>query len=72
MIGHIGEQRKLERDIRYAQRKAAMLDATGDTEGFDAEALKIKNAQAKYNAFCKQTGAPKGLIGREYTSIIII
>lgn len=55
------EQRKLERDIRYAQRKAAMLDATGDTEGFDAEALKIKNAQAKYNAFCKQTGRAKRL-----------
>ena len=61
MIGHIGEQRKLERDIRYAQRKAAMLDAAGDTEGFDAEALKIKNAQAKYNAFCKQTGRAKRL-----------
>lgn len=55
------EQRKLERDIRYAQRKAAMLDAAGDTEGFDAEALKIKNAQAKYNAFCKQTGRAKRL-----------
>ena len=55
------EQRKLEREIRYAKQKAAMLNAAGDTEGFEAEALKIKNAQAKYNAFCKETGRTKRL-----------
>ena len=55
------EQRKLEREIRYAKQKAAMLDAAGDKEGFEQEALKIKNAQSKYNAFCKETGRTKRL-----------
>ena len=55
------EQRRLEREVRYAKQKAAMMNAAGDTEGFEAEALKIKNAQAKYNAFCKQTGRTKRL-----------
>nr|DAU75731.1 MAG TPA: minor capsid protein [Caudoviricetes sp.] len=55
------EQRRLERDIRYAKQKAAMLEAAGDKEGFEAEALKIKNAQAKYSAFCKETGRTKRL-----------
>lgn len=55
------EQRRLEREVRYAKQKAAMMNAAGDTEGFEAEVLKIKNAQAKYNAFCKQTGRIKRL-----------
>lgn len=55
------EQRKLEREIRYAKQKAAMLEAAGDTEGFEKEALKIKEKQAKYNAFCKKTGRTKRL-----------
>lgn len=55
------EQRRLEREIRYAKQKAAMLDAAGDKEGFAKEAEKIKNAQAKYNAFCKKTGRTKRL-----------
>ena len=38
-----------------------MLDKAGDKEGFEQEALKIKNAQAKYNAFCKETGRTKRL-----------
>ena len=38
-----------------------MLNAAGDKEGFEAEALKIKNAQAEYNAFCKKTGRTKRL-----------
>lgn len=53
------EQRRLEREIRYAKQKAVMLDKAGDKEGFEAETLKIKNAQAKYNAFCKETGRSK-------------
>lgn len=53
------EQRRLEREIRYAKQKAVMLYKAGDKEGFEAEALKIKNAQAKYNAFCKETGRSK-------------
>lgn len=55
------EQRRLEREIRYAKQKAAMMEAAGDTEGFEQEALKVKNAQAKYNAFCKKTGRTKRL-----------
>lgn len=55
------EQRRLEREIRYAKQKAVMLERAGDKEGFEAEALKIKNAQAKYNAFCKETGRTKRL-----------
>ena len=52
-------QRSLEREIRYAKQKAAMLEAAGDKEGFEKEAEKIKSAQAKYNAFCKETGRAK-------------
>ena len=55
------EQRRLEREIRYAKQKAVMLAKAGDKEGFEQEALKIKNAQAKYNAFCKETGRTKRL-----------
>lgn len=55
------EQRRLEREIRYAKQKAAMLEAAGDTEGFKKEALKIKQKQADYNAFCKQTGRTRRL-----------
>ena len=38
-----------------------MMEAAGDKEGFEHEALKIKNVQAKYNAFCKETGRTKRL-----------
>lgn len=55
------EQRSLEREIRYAKQKATMLEAAGDTEGFEKEALKIKDKQAKYNAFCKATGRTRRL-----------
>lgn len=55
------QQRKLERDIRYAKQKAAMLEAAGDKEGFEQESLKVKNARAKYNTFCKETGRKKRL-----------
>ena len=55
------EQRRLEREVRYAKQKAAMLEAAGDKEGFEQESLKIKQKQAAYNAFCKQTGRTKRL-----------
>lgn len=55
------EQRRLEREVRYAKQKAAMMEAAGDKEGFEQEALKVKNARAKYNAFCKETGRTKRL-----------
>lgn len=55
------EQRRLEREIRYAKQKSVMLEKAGDKEGFEKEALKIKDAQKKYNAFCKETGRTKRL-----------
>lgn len=55
------EQRRLEREIRYSKQKAAMMEAAGDKEGFEQEALKIKEKQSAYNAFCKRTGRTKRL-----------
>ena len=55
------EQRRLEREVRSAKQKAAMLDAAGDKEGFAKEAAKVKQKQADYNAFCKKTGRTKRL-----------
>lgn len=55
------EQRRLEREIRYSRQKAAMMEAAGDKEGFEKEAVKIREKQADYNAFCKKTGRTKRL-----------
>lgn len=53
------KQRALERNIRYAKQRAAMLEAAGDTEGFAALSVKIKEEQRKYNAFCNAAGRTK-------------
>lgn len=55
------EQRRLERDIRRAKQKAAMLDAAGDKEGFEQAALGVKTKQQRYNAFCAEIGRTKRL-----------
>jgi len=55
------EQRRLEREISYSKQKAAMMEAAGDKEGFEKEAVKIREKQADYNAFCKKTGRTKRL-----------
>lgn len=55
------EQRALERDVREAKRKAAAYDAAGLDEAFTEQALKVKQKQAAYNQFCKQTGRAKRL-----------
>lgn len=55
------EQRRLEREIRYSKQKAAMMEAAGDKEGFEKEAVKIREKQADYNTFCKKTGRTKRL-----------
>ena len=55
------EQRRLEREIRYSKQKAAMMEAAGDKEGFEKEAVKIREKRADYNAFCKKTGRTKRL-----------
>lgn len=53
------EQRRLEREVRYAKRKAVLLDKAGDKEGFEAAAAKIKQRQDAYNSFCGETGRTK-------------
>lgn len=45
------KQRKMERDVRYAKREAAMLDAAGDQEGFEKAALEVKKRQSVLNSF---------------------
>lgn len=50
------EQRRLEREVRYAKRDAAMADATGDKEAFDAAALRVKQKQSDLSAFLKENG----------------
>lgn len=45
------EQRRLERNVRYAKREAAMYDAAGDREAFEQAALKVKDANARLKSF---------------------
>lgn len=45
------EQRRLERNVRYAKREAAMYDAAGDKVAFEQAALKVKDANARLNNF---------------------
>ena len=55
------QQRALERDIREAKRKAAAYDAAGLEEAFAEQAFRVKQKQAAYNAFCKETGRARRL-----------
>ena len=55
------KQRYLEREVRAAKREAAMYNAAGDTEAFEKAAVKVKQKQADYNTFCKETGRTKRL-----------
>lgn len=48
------KQRRMEREVRYAKREAAMLDAVGDKEGFEKAALRVKEKQAKMKAFVNE------------------
>lgn len=50
------EQRAIERDIRKWKTEALSYQAAGDTEGFEKAALKVKEKQADYRSFCKDTG----------------
>lgn len=50
------KQRRMERQVRYAKREAAMLEATGDKEGFEKAALRVKQRQAKLKAFVNEHG----------------
>ena len=50
------QQRHLEREVRQAKTEALAYDAAGDKEGFVLASQKVKQTQADYAAFCKQTG----------------
>jgi hypothetical protein len=50
------EQRAIERDIRKWKTEALSYQAAGDQEGFEKAALKVKEKQADYRSFCKDTG----------------
>lgn len=50
------QQRYLEREVRNAKTEALAYDAAGDKEGFALASQKVKQTQADYAAFCKQTG----------------
>ncbi|MGN0747668.1 MAG: phage minor capsid protein, partial [Aristaeellaceae bacterium] len=51
-------QRQLERQVRYAKREAAMLDAAGDKEGFDQAALRVKQRQQALRDFAEANNLP--------------
>lgn len=48
------QQRKLEREVRYAKRDAAMYDTAGDREAFEKAALKVKQKNAQLKAFVRE------------------
>lgn len=50
------QQRYLEREVRHAKTEALAYDAAGDKDGFVLASQKVKQTQADYAAFCKQTG----------------
>jgi len=50
------QPRYLEREVRHAKTEALAYDAAGDKEGFVLASQKVKQTQADYAAFCKQTG----------------
>lgn len=51
-------QRQLERQVRYAKREAAMLDAAGDKDGFDQAALRVKQRQQALRDFTQANNLP--------------
>ncbi|REK58983.1 MAG: hypothetical protein C6P36_02785 [Geobacillus sp.] len=50
------KQRYLERQIRYAKRELAMMEAMDDKEGIEKAKEKVKQRQAKMREFIKETG----------------
>ena len=49
------QQRYLEREVRQAKTEALAYEAAGDKEAFAQAAVKVKQTQADYNAFCNAT-----------------
>ena len=51
------QQRQLERDLRAEKRDLAVLKAQGASEDeINAQKIRVKNANAKLNDFCEETG----------------
>jgi hypothetical protein len=50
------EQRKLEREVRKDKTTADALKASGDTEGYEKAALKLKNDNQALKNYCAETG----------------
>ena len=53
------QQRALERSVRDAKRKAAAFETAGLDDAFAQQAVVVKQRQAQYDAFCKETGRKK-------------
>lgn len=50
------KQRQLERNVRQAKLEAISQDAAGNKEAFKTAAEKVRQANADYKAYCKETG----------------
>jgi hypothetical protein len=54
------KQRYFEREVRQAKLEAIAQDAAGNKEAFQQASVKVRQANANYKEFCKQTGrAPR-------------
>lgn len=63
------KQRQLERNVRQAKLEAIAQDAAGNKEAFAQAAQKVKQANADYKAYCKDTGrTPRNDRLQVYTS----
>lgn len=62
------EQRRLEREYRYAKRDLAVAKARGDEELIATEKGRVKSARQNLDNFCEETGRARRT-GREYTPI---
>lgn len=58
------EQRRLEREVRYAKRDAAMYDAVGDVDSYAEAKLKVKKMQNKLRDLVKKSN---GSLVRDYS-----
>lgn len=50
------KQRQLERNVRNAKLEAIAQDAAGNKEAFQQASVKVREANARYKAYCKETG----------------
>ena len=62
------EQRRLEREYRYAKRDLAVAKAREDETEIKSAKLKVANARTNLNEFCDETGRPR-IKSRERTPI---